>query len=113
MFNGEGVYAALAATHPLLEVSSYQGGRVCFETFPHAVTCAMLGIDVASAKKKRVQRRQILEDAGIDATSLKSIDAVDAALCALTASYVLAGYAKTYGDSEEGHIFGPAFRAWT
>ena len=57
----------------------------------------MLGTDEASAKRKRVQRRQILSDAGIDPTRLKSIDAVDAALCALTAKYVLGGQSKAYG----------------
>jgi hypothetical protein len=52
MFNGERLYQALAATHPLLGESQYAGGPFCFETFPHAVTCAMLGTDVASAKQK-------------------------------------------------------------
>ncbi len=108
MFCGEHVYQALAATHPLLNEGRYVGGNVCFETFPHAVTCALLGADEASAKRKRVQRRQLLQDAGIDPTPLKSIDAVDAALCALTAQYVLAGRSKAYGDAECGYIFVPA-----
>lgn len=107
MFCGERVYQAVAATHPLLSEVRYAGGKVCFETFPHAVTCAMLGTAEASAKRKRVQRRQILRDAGIDPTPLKSIDAVDAALCALTAQYVLVGRGKAYGDTEGGYIFVP------
>nr|NMF96458.1 DUF429 domain-containing protein [Aromatoleum toluolicum] len=108
MFCGERVFQALGATHPLLNDVRYAGGMVCFETFPHAVTCAMLGTAEASAKRKRVQRRQLLQDAGIDPTPLKSIDAVDAALCALTAQYVLAGRSKAYGDGECGYIFVPA-----
>lgn len=108
MFYGERVYQALAATHPLLSGVGYAGGKVCFETFPHAITCAMLGTAEASAKRKRVQRRQLLRDAGIDPTPLKSIDAVDAALCALTSQYVLAGRSKAYGDAEGGYIFVPA-----
>lgn len=67
----------------------------------------MLGTGEASAKRKRVQRRQLLHDAGIDPAPLKSIDAVDAALCALTAQYVLAGRSKAYGDTECGYIFVP------
>lgn len=108
MFCGERVYEALTATHPLLSDVGYVGGKVCFETFPHAITCAMLGTAEASAKRKREQRRQLLRDAGIDPTPLKSIDAVDAALCALTAQYVLARQSKAYGDTESGHIFVPA-----
>ena len=108
MFCGEHIYKALAATHPLLSDVGYAGGKVCFETFPHAVTCAMLGTAEASAKRKRVQRRQLLRDAGIDPTPLKSIDAVDAAVCALTARYVLARQTKAYGDTEGGYIFVPA-----
>ena len=107
MFNGERVYEALAQTHPLLEGERYAGGKACFETFPHAVTCAMLGTEVAKAKKKRVQRRALLESAGVATASLKSIDAIDAAVCALTAEYVSRGQAKAYGDDEGGRIFVP------
>ncbi|MBK5914148.1 hypothetical protein CCR84_07400 [Rhodocyclus purpureus] len=107
MFNGERVYQALAATHPLLEGEEYSGGRACFETFPHAVTWAMLGAGVASARKKREQRRDLLEKAGIDTHSLKSIDDIDAAVCALTAQYLSLGQAKAYGDAEGGYIFVP------
>lgn len=108
MFNGEQMYLALAATHPLLTEQRYTHGKVCFETFPHAITCAMLGTDVASAKRKRVQRRQLLEEAGIDTRPLKSIDALDAALCALTAEYLQLGRTKAYGDPDGGYIFVPA-----
>lgn len=108
MLNGEKVYQALATTHPLLTDERYSNGRVSFETFPHAITCAMLGIDVASAKHKRQQRRQLLEDAGIATQSLKSIDAVDAALCALTATFLLQGKTYPYGDTQGGYIVVPA-----
>jgi len=107
MLNGERLYQALSATHPLLSKSVYTSGRVCFETFPHAIACAMLGTDIASAKLKRHQRRQLLEKSGIDTQCLKSIDAIDAALCALTAQYLVDGKAKAYGDAECGHIFVP------
>ena len=110
MFNGERVYQALAATHPLQTETNYGGGKVCFETFPHAVTCALLGTHVASAKRKRVQRRQLLQDMGVDTRPLKSIDALDAALCAITAEHLLRGQTRAYGDAEGGYIFVPAAR---
>jgi predicted nuclease with RNAse H fold len=107
MLNGEKVYQAFAHTHPLLTEPGYTSDRVCFETFPHAIACAILGTDVASAKLKRKQRRQILENSGINTDSLKSIDAIDAALCALTAQYFVDGKTKAYGDAECGYIFVP------
>lgn len=107
MFNGERVYQALAATHPLQAEAKYDGGHVCFETFPHAVTCALLGTNVASARRKRVQRRQLLDNMGVDTRSLTSIDAIDATLCAVTAEYLLRGLTRAYGDVEGGYIFVP------
>lgn len=109
MFNGERLYQALATTHPLLNEAQYSNAEstVCFETFPHAVTCALLGTEVASAKHKRQQRRQLLENSAIDTRALKSIDAVDAALCALTAKHLLLGNTKAYGDALGGFIFVP------
>lgn len=75
-----------------------------FETYPHAIACAFLGKDIASAKLKRIQRRQLLEDAGTDTKTLRSIDAVDAALCALTARHLLKGEARAYGDAQGGYL---------
>lgn len=108
MLFGEQVYETFATTFPLLTSEHYEGGRGSFETFPHAIACAFLGKDVASAKKKGEQRRRILRDAHIDAAPLRSIDDVDAALCALTAGYLHAGKVKTYGDVAGGYIRVPA-----
>lgn len=107
MLNGERVYQVLAETYPLLTEKRYSSGKASFETFPHACCCAVLGTNVASAKRKRKQRRQLLEDAGIATKVLKSIDAVDAALCALTARYLLEGKTYAYGDSAGGYIVVP------
>jgi predicted nuclease with RNAse H fold len=107
IFYGEQVYEAFATRYSLFTGGDNISGRVCFETFPHAVTCAMLGKEVASAKQKRVQRRQVLENAGIDAKTLKSIDSVDAALCALTAKSLLEGQVHVYGDTLGGYIVVP------
>jgi predicted nuclease with RNAse H fold len=109
MFNGERVYDAFAPHFPLFKNGGEIGGRACFETFPHAITCAFFGREVACAKQKRTQRRRILEGAGIDATSLRSIDEVDAALCALTANYLLDGKVDAYGDVLGGFIMVPRF----
>jgi predicted RNase H-like nuclease len=67
----------------------------------------LFGIDVASAKRKRQQRSQLLEDAGIVTCHLKSIDGVDTALCALTAQFLLQGKTHVYGDAESGYIVVP------
>jgi len=107
MFNGERVFQALAATYPLLLSPVYGGGRVSFETFPHAITSALLGKEIVSAKQKAVQRRQLLEISGCETTALTTIDALDAALCALAASRLLAGRSHAYGDANEGYIHVP------
>jgi len=111
MLNGERVFLALADTHSLLETNRFSQTNTCFETFPHATTCALLGKKIASAKLKRTQRRQLLEKFGIDTHSakcpLKSVDALDAALCALTAQYLIDGRTKAYGDTETGIIVVP------
>lgn len=104
MFMGERVYCALADAYPLLTEARYAGGRVSFETYPYAITCAMLGKAIASAKQKRIQRRQLLERLGIDVSTLRSVDARDATLCALTAQYVVDGNAHAYGDAQGGYI---------
>lgn len=111
MFQGEELYRALAVTHPPLRTAGHAGASCCFETFPHAITCALLGVTVASAKQKRVQRRQALERVGIATTALRSIDAVDAALCALAAACLLRGAVRAYGEAADGHIFVPEFAA--
>jgi predicted nuclease with RNAse H fold len=108
MFNGERVYQAFVPHFPLFGNEGEIGDRVCFETFPHAITSALLRTEVASAKRKRTQRREILEDAGIETTSLRSIDEVDAALCALTANFLLEGRVVAYGDELGGFIVVPA-----
>ncbi|RZF29408.1 DUF429 domain-containing protein [Paraburkholderia sp. UYCP14C] len=107
MFNGERVYDAFAAHFPLFNGGEKITGRVCFETFPHAITCAFLGTDVASAKQKGPQRRAILAREGIDTAPLRSIDDIDAALCALAARYLLEGTVDTYGDESGGFIVVP------
>jgi predicted nuclease with RNAse H fold len=107
MFNGLRIYAEFARTHPVLATKTYEGAKTSFETFPHAITCAIRGRENTSAKSKRVQRRELLNDLKIDTTALKSIDDIDAALCALTAQRLIEGKTHAYGDAETGYIFVP------
>lgn len=107
MLCGEQVYHAFAAAYPLLSSREYKGQRVSFETFPHAIACAVLGKENVSAKRKRTERGRLLETVGVKLTSLRSIDAIDAALCAWTAGCVLAGNARAYGDAADGYIYVP------
>jgi predicted RNase H-like nuclease len=109
MLNGERVYETFAEHYQPFSKDDVLGERVCFETFPHAIACAFLGREVASAKKKSSQRRGILEKAGGEEAALKSIDAVDAALCALTAKFLLQGKTHAYGDEAGGFIVVPAY----
>lgn len=108
MFNGERVYDVFTPHFPLYRCTGKSAGRVCFETFPHAITCALLTNEVASAKQKRTQRRRILEEAGIQTSSLRSIDEIDAALCALAANFLLEERVVVHGDEAGGFIVVPA-----
>jgi predicted nuclease with RNAse H fold len=109
MLCGEQVYHAFAAAYPLLGSRKYAGNRVSFETFPHAIACSVLRKEAVSAKRKLVERRRLLETVGVNPASLRSIDAIDAALCAWTAGRLVAGHAKSYGDAAGGYIYVPDF----
>lgn len=108
MLNGEALFHELEKTHPLcgsLPVTHEQ--QLCFETFPHAITCA-LSKGLVSAKNKRKIRRVLLEQAGVDITKLTNIDLVDAAICAVTAYFVASGKpCKSYGEPTTGLIIVP------
>lgn len=108
MLNGEKLFQLLEPTHPLCCTFPFVAGRrACFETFPHAITTALLKSPV-SARDKRSMRRRVLETAGIETSKLTNIDFLDAALCALTAHHVATGLPyRHYGDSDTGLIFVP------
>lgn len=107
MFNGEKLYCALAPTYPLLDDLGSVRQRCCLETYPHAITCSLLGRHVASARLKRTQRRQLLANRGIAVNSKWSIDYLDAGLCAMTAQFYLAGEFHPYGDQATGYLIVP------
>jgi predicted RNase H-like nuclease len=105
VFNGMALYQELARSWPLHR-GEPENGPCVFETFPHAVTCALMR-GVRSAKNKRVDRTQILEEHGIRFPKAPNQDMIDAALCALTADYFVKGQTLAYGDVGSGHIIVP------
>jgi predicted nuclease with RNAse H fold len=105
MVNGLTLYRQLASNYGLYDGRS-SVHPVCFETFPQAIACALAGQRL-SAGRKRMDRRRILERAGLSVQALRSIDQVDAALCALSAQQVLTGRFDSYGDAAEGFILVP------
>ena len=106
MCNGVELYRLLAPQYRLFDGKRRTTLPVCFETFPQAVACA-LAERILPAKHKRTDRPRLLRKTRLDVEPLTNIDLVDAALCALTAQYLLAGSIKVYGDVEEGLIVVP------
>jgi predicted nuclease with RNAse H fold len=106
MVNGLALYKRFAPRYRLYDGRSSLVDPFCFETFPHAIACALAGKRL-SADRKRIDRRRILEQAGLPVQTLTSIDQLDAALCALSAQRVLAGRFHSYGNAAEGFILVP------
>jgi predicted nuclease with RNAse H fold len=110
MKNGMELFSSLSSTHTL-----YGGDArnivypAVFETFPHAIACALSG-KIVSTTNKGSLRRKLLTSAGVDISSLTNIDLVDAALCAFTAHRFLLGDFKAYGAAADGLIVVPCFR---
>jgi predicted RNase H-like nuclease len=111
MLRGEELYQALEATHPLWRGHPSRNERYSFETFPHAVTWHLRGGN-ASAKRKRIERAELLQTAGIALPVPSGIDTIDAALCALTAHLVATGaQTLSFGDAQTGYIVVPSLQS--
>jgi predicted nuclease with RNAse H fold len=107
MLRGEALYQALEPSHPLAAALPIGSQPCCFETFPHAITWHRRGGNAQAAQKRR-QRRELLQQAGIDLAPLTSIDWIDAALCALAAHHAASGGACVhYGEPPTGWIVVP------
>jgi predicted nuclease with RNAse H fold len=109
MLHGAALYKALREHFEIYSGTNGRQRPICFETFPHAATCALAG-RVVRARDKSTLRRQLLEDADVCCDSLTNIDYVDAALCALTARRFAQGIFAEHGDPIEGFIVLPAGR---
>jgi len=106
MVNGADLYRCLHTDYRLFEGQRSASDQVCFETFPHAVACA-LARKTLSAGRKRADRSRLLREAGVSTEALMNIDWIDAALCALVAHHLVMGTFKTYGEVAEGFIVVP------
>jgi predicted nuclease with RNAse H fold len=107
MLAGAELFRLLETRYPLYTGGTVRRGQsVCFETFPHAVTCALRG-ELVSARNKRRDRPEVLARAGIALRPRACIDTVDAALCALAALHLAANTVRLYGDAETGLIVVP------
>jgi predicted nuclease with RNAse H fold len=105
MLNGEMLYQELAAHYTLFDGKRI-ADPICFETFPHAIVCAMAERVVSSERKAEV-RRAVLQSRSYDTRNLPNIDFIDAALCAVTAEEFRKGCYQCYGDCDEGYIVVP------
>jgi hypothetical protein len=109
MLNGERLFHELEKTHSLFDGKlSPQGEPVCFETFPQAIACALAG-DIVSARRKATVRRALLQQAAVETEALRNIDWLDAALCSVAASALLANKFSAYGEVATGLIVLPKF----
>lgn len=106
MVKGADLYRCLAPDYQLFDGQRSMAGQICFETFPHAVACA-LAKRTLSAEQKRVDRSRLLQKAGISTEALTNMDWIDAALCAFAAHHLGTGRFKPYGDAAEGFIVVP------
>lgn len=104
--NGQALYRLLGKSHSLFNGDSGTA-RLCVETFPQTVACALAG-RYLPARKKCTNRRAVLEKWGVETRMLKNIDFIDAALCAVAALYLHNGKFDRYGDARDGYIVVPA-----
>lgn len=105
MKNGRKLYDLVEKTHDLY-IGNVGKGKLVFETYPQAVACKLAG-EIISAKQKSQNRRPLLEKANINTKELTNQDWIDAALCALTAQFLLRGEKHLYGDATTGFIVVP------
>jgi (2Fe-2S) ferredoxin/predicted nuclease with RNAse H fold len=110
MLQGESLFAALRPHYPLwTDPATPPTGPCCFETFPHAITCALRG-EIVIGKNKAADRPALLAAHHIQLPPGSPQDDIDAALCALAARYIAAGDADSYGNPTEGHVVTPRWR---
>ena len=92
-------YAWMQVGFEMFEVAKEYGP---LETFPHAIAVVINGC--LPKDGKRASRVAALHAIGVDTRELRTIDQVDAALCAYTAWCWRNGDALSVGDDVEGQI---------
>jgi predicted nuclease with RNAse H fold len=91
--------------YPLFNGGSFRKRSI--EVFPHASAAVLAGCLPPKGVTKRAWRERVLRLQGVTTDSLKTIDALDAALAALTGLLVLEGHHSHLGDMREGVIVVP------
>ncbi len=102
---GFSIFTAISHTYPRYRTGSVHGTAV--EVFPEASAVLLAGRLRGQDDDKRDFRRTVLTENGMDSTVFKTIDAVDAALAALTGVLALGGQFSAIGDADEGVIVVP------
>jgi predicted nuclease with RNAse H fold len=102
---GFSIFAGIADDYPRFRTGAVRG--TAMEVFPEASAVLLEG-RLRSKDEPKVQfRRRVLADRGIDTAGLRTGDAVDAAVAALTGLLALEGVFSTLGDPDEGVIVVP------
>jgi predicted nuclease with RNAse H fold len=96
---GHRFYAWMETGFEMFEAAQ---GYETLETFPHAVAVAIHGR--LPQDGKRASRLAALNAAGVETGQLRTVDQIDAALCAYTAWRWVQGQAISVGDDREGRI---------
>ena len=107
MLNGEKLYDCLGLNHYPRFEGQVNNGKICIETFPHAIVWALSGLKIPEGTKRTI-RREILTRKGYNISSLTNIDYLDAALCAIAANEFSKRNYRPFGNREEGFIIVPA-----
>ena len=110
----EAFAAAASAGYPLYRGAEPVTG-CALEVFPHAAAVALTGTrPPAGSSRNPAQKRRwrvaALEQAGVDPSALRTLDAVDAALAALTGAHAVRGDCFWVGEPEEGVVVVPGPR---
>ncbi|MEP7060224.1 MAG: DUF429 domain-containing protein [Actinomycetota bacterium] len=91
--------------YPLFNGGTFR--RRAIEVFPHASAAVLAGCLPPKGTTKRVWRERVLRLQKVATDGLATMDALDAALAALTGLLALRGHASYLGDIREGVIVVP------
>lgn len=98
---------SVAASHGY---PSYRAGEprgTAIEVFPHASVTVLAGCLPPKGTGKRAWRERVLKAQGVTTDGLRTLDQIDATLCALSGLLALGGHRFAPGDPKEGIIVLP------